>query len=461
MLQNTYFDFLKDCNDKRPTTYCSNRTNITAFATSDDVGSSVILVDYTIKNGKITHNVKIHNPNFWLVLLGEGLSFKDRIVCLQLNIKDAAEYCAIKLILAALLYGKISLKYLLRNFNKKFLYDLAHSNLEHFLSFFEQNKYYSYEINFACDEYNIQPTIIPVNNIPFNPIITTILAPIQSVIANNKHVEIMIENGQLINSIIGFDYTLTNGHINIIHAGYHPNNSSCPSEWSVDDLLVQIITVCDATFTISTNNEPIVNFKYGIPSLSLYIHVVVTLLPDGNVKVDVSPDKLPIYSQILVLNSGSNSDYVVSWNLQSTNDGVNIYAIDYKIKDIYQYNNFKQDRLASNDGTIIVESQLNILYPNFALVLNGEGITFEQKIKSLGVNRGLILQYTATKIIVARMLYGFFDIKFLLSSFNKDFLEKLSSEPRLSFLYDWFVEHNSMNTHFKPCINLGNGVGKI
>ena len=197
MLQNTYFDFLKDCkqcNNKHPPQNHSNETSIMAFVSSDNVGSSVILINYIIKNGSIEHNVKIHNPNFWLVLLGEGLSFNDRIICLQLNIQDVVTYCALKLILTALLYGKASLKYLLRNFNKKFLHDLAQSELKNFLLFFEQDKYHDYEVNFACGKYNMQPTIIPINNIPFNPTIITIPAPVQSIITNSSHVEIMIEN---------------------------------------------------------------------------------------------------------------------------------------------------------------------------------------------------------------------------------------------------------------------------
>lgn len=433
-----------------------NNPSIFVTATGDFFVSSVILLDYKIISDSKQYQVKIINPNFWLVLLGSGLSFRDNVVSLQINIEEMAAYCAIKLILTALLYGQINLKYLFQNCHHKFIIDLAASSFSEFTKFFKLPQYKNYETYFAnC--YDIFPGVKTVDNICRSEIIYTYPTEQQVVITTDRNFEFMIKQGQLMGDTIRFTYDIIDNKISVTSASYHLLRKNVESQWIINNTSVDAVFLCDAGFSITENNSETVKMIYYVPNWSLPVNVVVNILPDGSIRAEIIAYTQPFYTLAFELLFGPENIYKIDSSLISTNDGVNIYGITYKITDVCKYNNYSPDRCIDTLST----STLDIIYPNFAIVLRGNGLTLEAKINSLGIDRDRLIEYASNKLIVSRILYGKFDIKYLLSSHNAKFINDLSTRSKLASVYNWFLERNSLNTHFTPFIKIKSGVGNV
>lgn len=446
--------------------------SINVDATVDKYGSSILLLDYLISQDN-KYNVKIYNPNFWLVLLGQGLSLRDKVRTLNVVSGEMASYCAVKLILAALLYGKFDLKYLLQKNNQKFLNKLSSTRpFNSWLEFFNRVEYINYEYYFSnC--YNIYPGVEPTESIcPINTQYSTV-GTVQEVITSDKNIEIIINNGKLQGDLIGFKYSITNNSINITYASYQQITDVVKNEWNVYENSIDPILAYDVGFSITQNNIPNVDMIFISSKLNLKILVNVRIIDTNLIKIVVTPYTSPLYDNFpgytLKIGTDSNNNnivYNIQTNITSTNDGVNIYSISYNIYDVYGYNNYSPDKYLgpasnSDNGSSPRLSTLNVLYPNFGIILKGTGLTLQEKIDSLAVNRDQLLEYAANKLIMARILHGDFNIEYLLSSKNTKFLQDLKTIPRLNDVYEWFLEKNNMNNHFLPCVHIGTGIDRV
>jgi hypothetical protein len=144
---------------------------------------------------------------------------------------------------------------------------------------------------------------------------------------------------------------------------------------------------------------------------------------------------------------------------QTTIDGSDISNAYFNIYDKYTY--YEEERLCStkckNDVvTKVCETIYNENSPFIVTVLKGKGLTAQEKVIYLAKKCKIynsynlyynIILYSMAKYVLSRILYGTFDIKYLLGKYNAKFLDNLKHSRFCKYLA--FFETNDYNKYFK------------
>jgi len=149
---------------------------------------------------------------------------------------------------------------------------------------------------------------------------------------------------------------------------------------------------------------------------------------------------------------------------QTSLDGSDISNTIFRICDKYAY--YGEERLVLSDkkcetqllpSSKLRETSFNRYCPLIVSVLKGKGKNAQDKAiylaKKYNINNSYdlyynIILYAMTKYILARILYGKFDIKYLLGKYNEQFLSNLKHSRFCKFL-EFFALYPNYNRYFK------------
>ena len=154
-----------------------------------------------------------------------------------------------------------------------------------------------------------------------------------------------------------------------------------------------------------------------------------------------------IMSQINNMGTDSGTDSMaprIIIEALNTTNGLEVSEINVEVIDVYNYTLCKNN-LTQNQTNETTSSILEIYHPEFSDVILGCGCTFVEKLISLVGNYYHlyipILVYAILKYVLALLIYGDQNLKYLYRSFNDQFLSDLKNS-RFSNFYQVFTVPN-------------------
>lgn len=164
------------------------------------------------------------------------------------------------------------------------------------------------------------------------------------------------------------------------------------------------------------------------------------------------------FNKLSLLNKNNVIIPLIDINFQSLIDGSDIGNTIFTIIDEFEYYNGKTTPIIPNHNCKIIKSDnakttiFDKSCPKIISVLRGIGNTAEQKIKYLHENFALdedfynfylnIVEYSMLKYLLSRILYGEFNINYILNNNNKKFIRNLGNSRFCNFVKK-FTDPNS------------------